>query len=242
MRRARSIPLYFCGYLALSLVSNADAMGLRSFVALPVDKGSAVVRLTFEREKDIDTNTLTASAAYGIDEKRTLLLGLPYRLSPAGNNRYGDLSVLYRQIIWREDSLSGTNRFGFLGGAIVPSDKNRDAAAQVGFVFTHFKYRNEIDADIVYQAGIDNRPSSARYDLSWQHRIRPVEYPDWGIVPELNWVIELNGRWNEGQRVVHEVTAGLQWIQSRWVIEGGIAKDIHHGNGLRYILSTRIHL
>ena len=241
MRRARSIALCFGGYLGLSLVSNAYGMGLRSFVALPVDKGGAVVRLTFERQKDIDTDALTASAAYGIDEKRTLLLGIPYRLSPAGNNRHGDLSVLYRQIIWREDSLSGTNRFGFLGGAIVPSDNNRDAAAQVGFVFTHFKNRNEVDVDVVFHAGIDNRPDSARYDLSWQHRIQPVEHPEWGIVPELNWVIELNGRWNEGQSMRHELTAGLQWIHPRWVIEGGVAKDIHHGNRMRYLLSTRIH-
>ena len=228
--------------LALSLVSSAYGMGLRSFVALPVDKGGAVVRLTFESVKDSDTDTLTTSAAYGIDEKRTLLLGIPYRLSPAGDNRYGDLSVLYRRIIWRQDSLSGTNRLGFLGGAIVPTDKNRDAAAQVGFVFTHFKNRNEIDVDVVYQAGIDNRPSSARYDLSWQHRITPVEHPDWGIVPELNGVLELNGRWSEGQNVSHQVTAGLQWIHPGWAIEGGVAKDFHDGNGLRYLLSTRIHL
>ena len=216
-------------------------MGLRSFVALPVDKGGAVVRLTYERVKSIDADTLTASAAYGIDEKRTLLVGIPYRLSPSGSNRYGDLSMLYRHIVWQKDSLSGTNRLGFLGGAIVPTNNNRDAAAQVGFVFTHFKNRNEIDVDVVFHAGFDNRPSSARYDLSWQHRIKPVEHPDWGIVPELNVVLELNGRWREGQNTSHQVIAGLQWIHPRWVIEGGVAKDYRHGNELNYLLSTRIH-
>ena len=75
-------------------------MGLRSFVALPVDKGGTVVRLAFERVKGTDADTLTASAAYGIDVKRTLLLGIPYRLSPAGSNRYGDLTMLYRHIVW----------------------------------------------------------------------------------------------------------------------------------------------
>jgi len=216
-------------------------MGLRSFVALPVDKGGAVVRLTYERVKSIDADTLTASAAYGIDEKRTLLVGIPYRLSPSGSNRQGDLSMLYRHIVWQKDSLSGTNRLGFLGGAIVPTNNNRDAAAQVGFVFTHFKNRNEIDVDVVFLAGIDNRPSSARYDLSWQHRIKPVEHPDWGIVPELNWVLELNGRWSEGQNTSHQMTVGMQWIHPRWVIEGGVAKDYQHGNGFKYLLSARIH-
>ena len=94
-----------------------------------------------------------------MNEKQTLLLGIPYRLSPVSNNGYDDLSVLYRHIVWKEDRLSGTDRLGFLGGAIVPSDSSRDTAAQVGFVFTHFKNRNEMDFDVVFQSGIDKRPS-----------------------------------------------------------------------------------
>lgn len=231
-----------CSCLGLGSVSSVFGMGLRSFVALPVDKGGAVIRLVYIREKDVDTDTLTINAAYGIDDKRTLLLGLPYRVSPAGDQRVGDLSVLYRHIIWREDSLSGTNRLGLLAGAVVPSDSSRDAAATIGFVFTHFKNRNEIDFDIVVNAGFDDRPDSARYDLSWQHRITPVVHPEWGLVPELNVVLELNGRWNEDQPFSHQVTAGLQWIHRRWVIEGGVAKDVHLGAGLRYLLSARVHL
>ena len=216
-------------------------MGLRSFVALPVEKEGTVIRLAFEHAKDADTNTLTTSAAYGISNKQTLLLGMPYQLSPAGGNRQGDLSVLYRHIVWQEDSLSGTNRLGFLGGAIIPTDDERDGAAQAGFVFTHFKNRHEIDVDALYQAGSNNRSDSGRYDISWQYRLSPTERSDWGINPELNSVLELNGRWTEGNKTVHQVTVGLQHIHQKWVIDGGVAKDVINGNDLRYILSMRFH-
>jgi hypothetical protein len=28
------------------------------------------------------------------------------------------------------------------------------------------------------------RPDGARYDVSWQYRMTPAEYPDWGLVSE----------------------------------------------------------
>jgi hypothetical protein len=138
-------------------------MGLRTFVALPVDKEGKVIRLTAEHVED--TDKLTISTAYGINADQTLLLGLPFRLSQSGSHRLGDVSVLYRHIVWQEDRLSGTNRLGLLGGIIIPVDNNRAFAAQTGLVFTHVKNRHEIDIDALYQAGIDNRPESARYDL-----------------------------------------------------------------------------
>jgi len=225
----------------MGIVNNTHAMGLRSFVALPVEKEGAVIRLAFEHEKDTDTNTLTTSAAYGISRKQTLLLGMPYRLVPSNGNRQGDLSVLYRLIIWQLDTFVGTNRLGLLSGVIIPTDKDRDVAAQAGFVFTHFKNRHEIDIDALYQAGSNNRSDSGLYDISWQYRLSPTEHSDWDINPELNSVLELNGRWIEGNKAVHQITVGLQRIHQKWVIEGGVAKDVMNGNELRYILSTRFH-
>jgi len=229
------------GFLGLGTVNNTYAMGLRSFVALPVEKESAVIRLAFEHQKDTDTNTLTTSAAYGISNKQALLLGIPYRLAPSNGNRQGDLSALYRHIIWQEDSFSGTNRLGLLGGVIIPTDDDRDGAAQAGFVFTHFKNRHEIDIDALYRAGSNKRSDSGLYDISWQYRLSPSEHPDWGINPELNSVLELNGRWTEGNKTTHQITVGLQRIYQKWVIEGGVAKDVINENDLRYILSMRFH-
>jgi hypothetical protein len=216
-------------------------MGLRSLVALPVEKGGAVIRLTFERANDAATETLITNATYGFTANQTLLLGAPYRLSPSGNNRQGDVSVLYRHIVWQQDMLSGTDRLGLLGGVIVPTENDRDAAIQAGFVFTHFKNSHEIDLDALYQSGTANRPDSGRYDISWQYRLSPVEHPDWGISTELNTVLELNGRWNEGNTVTQQFTAGLQWIHKKIVIDGGVVKDLNNAYETRYLISTRFH-
>lgn len=228
-------------FLCLGFVNKAYSMGLRSFVALPVEKEGAVIRLAFKHEKDSNADTLITSVAYGLSSNQTLLFGLPYRISPAGNNRQGDISVLYRHITWRQDTQSGTNRLGLLGGGIVPTKEDRDAAVQAGFVFTHVKNRHEFDIDALYQSGIKDRADSGRYDISWQYRLSPSDYPVWGMGQELNSVLELNDRWDEGNNVTHQFTAGLQWIHQKWVIEGGIVKDINNAEETRYILSTRFH-
>jgi hypothetical protein len=225
--------------LGLGIANNVYAMGLRSFVALPVEKEGAVIRFAFEHAED--TDTLTTSAAYGISSTQTLLLGMPYRLSPATGNREGDLSVLYRHIVWQKDSLLGINRLGLLGGVIISTDDDRDDAAQAGFVFTHFKNRHEVDIDALFQAGSNNRLDRGLYDISWQYRLSPTKRSEWGINPELSSVFELNGRWIEGNNTVHQITVGLQRIHQKWVIEGGVAKDVVDGNELRYILSMRFH-
>jgi hypothetical protein len=220
---------------------SASAMGLRSLVALPVDKGGSVVRFTLETADEADTDYLITSAAYGISADQTMLLGLPYRIEPDDQDRTGDLSVLYRHISWREDKLDGTDRLGLLMGALLPSQADDNSAVQAGLVFTHFKNRNEIDSDLLYRFGKDDRLDSARYDISWQYRLRPSRRPAWGLVPELNTVLELNGRWLEDEDVVHQLTTGLQWIHPQWVLEGGMARDIRNGNETRLILSTRFH-
>jgi len=227
--------------LGFGIITNSHAMGLRSFVALPLDKEGVVMRMVFEHSQQADINKLTLNAAYGISDKQTLFLGLPFRLSPAGNKRFGDVSVLYRHIVWQDDRLSGTSRLGLLGGVIVPTDKDSDVAIQTGFVITHFKNRYEIDIDALYQTGIGQRLDSGRYDLSWQYRLFPSQYPEWGISQELYGVLEFNGRWNEGKNLTHQLTIGLQWVHQSWVLEGGAVKDLNNENEWRYILSTRIH-
>lgn len=227
--------------LCLGITDSSYSMGLRSFVALPVEKGGAVIRLSFEHAKDTDTDSLTTSAAYGFTATQTLLLGMPYRLSSTEESRQGDISVLYRHIVWQDDSPSGTDRLGLLGGVVVPTENDRDTAVQAGFVFTHFKNRHEIDVDALYRVGVGSRADSALYDISWQYRLYPVEYPDWGLSQEINTILELNGRWNQGNNMTHQITAGLQWIHQKLVIEGGIVKDINNDKETRYILSTRFH-
>ena len=223
-------------------MSNVShGMGLRTFVALPVEKGGMVIRLATVNTKD--TTSLRTSVAYGVDINQTVLLGVPFRLSSSslGDDRLGDVSALYRYVVWRKDSLRGTDRLGLLGGTIVPTENDDDMATQAGFVFTHFENRHEVDVDVLYQSGAGRRLNSGRYDISWQYRLIPVEHPDWGISQAINIVMELNGRWIENSNITNQITIGLQSVHQELVIEGGFARDLNNNKENLILLSTRFH-
>ncbi len=228
--------------LALALFQPlAQGMGLRSFVALPVEKGGSVLRGTVEHNADTDSNKFMINAAYGISHQQTLLLEIPYRLSPNGGDRLRDIGVLYRHTVLQSDTPQGTDRLGLLGGVIVPTDDKRDEAVQAGAVFTHYRGRNEFDLDVLYQQGLGDRDNTARYDMSWQYRLSPLEYPEWGIPHEWYIVTELGGRWEQGDPTVHQFTLGLQWVLKRWMFEGGAVQDLNSPNQTRYMFSIRFH-
>ena len=230
------------GFLLVSLFSHpALPMGLRSFVALPIDKGGTVVRAQYHRNTDADTEVFIANAAYGLSSKQTLLFGLPYRLSPGGAGQAGDLSALYRHIILQEDSTQSTRRLGVLGGLVVPTDSNRDARLQLGAVATIYKGRTEWDLDVLWIEGLNDTKNKARYDIAWQYRLSPSVYPEWGIGHEWHLNLELGGRWNEGNTMVHQATIGLQSIHRQWVFEGGVVQNLNAFTETQFILSTRFH-
>ncbi len=232
---------YYCALLGLLLPPAAIAMGLRSFVALPVEKGGTVLRAAGEHNADTNANQLALSAAYGLDSRQTLFVGGPYRLSSGSGQRMGDISLLYRSIVRQVDIALGTDRLGVLGGMVLPTDGNRDAAVQAGAVVTHFRGRNEVDMDVLYQQGLGSRKNAGRYDLSWQYRLRPPEYPTWGIPIQWYVVTELGGRWLQHERTVHQLTLGLQRVARRWVFEGGVTQDVNGSHNTRYLFSVRFH-
>lgn len=218
-----------------------QAMGLRSFVALPVNKGGVVARLQYLDNTDANTRFALTSVAWGLSGKDTLLFGLPYRLSPSGGDRLGDFSLLYRRTLWQDDRLNSTNRFAILAGTLLATESGGDGAVQLGFVTTFYRDRNSLDIDVLYQRGLGTRQDSGRYDISWQHRLSPVQYPDWGFATEWYSVIELNGRWLEGFATDQQVTVGVQWVHHKWVLEGGLIQGINNGSDTQYLLSTRLH-
>ncbi len=225
----------------LSLTPMTHGMGLGSFVALPVEKQGAVMRWVFEHQKKTNINQLKTNIDVGLSAKQTLLIGLPYQISPSKKNQQGDLSAIYRHIIWQKDRLTGTDRLGLLAGVVIPTAQQRKIATQAGFVLTHFEQRHEIDIDLLYQAGLDGRKDKGRADLSWQYRLFPQKRLDWGISSELNSIVEFNGRWVERNKMTQKITLGWQWINKKWVLEGGISKAINNQSNLQYILSTRFH-
>lgn len=229
------------GSLMAVLAVDAGAMGIRSFVALPLEAGGTVLRLFGERNQDQDLNILTTNLAYGVSARQTLFLGLPYRLSSGEGDRLGDLNALYRYTAWQVDNLEGTSRLGLLGGVIVPTDSDRDTRLQAGAVATFFRHRYEWDLDALWIEGLGNARDRARYDIAWQYRLSPAEYPDWGIGSEWDLDLELGGRWERGSDMVHQATFGLQSIHKRWVLEGAVVKDLNGPDDTRFILSTRFH-
>ncbi len=64
----------------------------------------------------------------------------------------------------------------------------------------------------------------------------------WDRVSEWDVVVELNGRWREGAEVTHQVTAGLQWIHQRYVLEAGVVQDLNGPESTQFVSSARFHL
>ena len=217
-------------------------MGLRSFVALPINKGGVVTRFVFDEIPETNNKRLTSNLAYGIDGKQTFFLAAPYRLSSGEGDRLGDIDMLYRNIVWQDlDSINPT-RIGLLVGAAIPTESDREPKASAGFVVTHAKERNEWDVDALWQQGIDDAPNTLRYDISWQYRIYPKEYPEWGLSSLVNTVVEFGGRGEEGDTVVQQVTGGFQWVVTpRWVLEGGVIQDLNGPDDTNFLVSTRFH-
>lgn len=217
-------------------------MGLRSFIALPINKNGVVTRLVVDEVPDTNNGQLTANITYGIDSTQTFFLAAPYRLSSGEGDHLGDIGLLYRNIIWQDIDSNKPTRLGLLVGTAIPTENNRDPKASVGFVVTHFNDRHEFDVDALWQQGIDDAPNTLRYDLSWQYRIYPKQYPEWGLSPLLNTVVEFAGRSMEGDTIVQQVTGGFQWVVTPlWVLEGGVIQNLNGADDTNYIISTRFH-
>ncbi|GJL83577.1 MAG: hypothetical protein DHS20C01_32110 [marine bacterium B5-7] len=239
MKTKAALLICILGFLFLD---TAWSMGLRSFVALPINKGGAVLRLQHESNQDTNARVAILNAAYGISATQAIFFGQPYRLEPKGSDRLRDTSILYRYTASQQDTSWGTKRLGLLAGVVVPTDGGRDSAIQAGLVSTVFSGRHELDFDVLYQAGTGERLDSGRYDLSWQYRLIPKQYQDWGIGKELHGVIDLGGRWTEGGTTVHQVTMGLQWVNPSWVLEAGVFQDINGLKQTHALVSLRIHI
>lgn len=69
----------------------------------------------------------------------------------------------------------------------------------------------------------------------WGHEVQcPAD-------PILDAVIEVNGRWLEGENMVHQVTGGLQRIHRNWMLEGGVVQDLNSPDDTRIIFGARFH-
>jgi len=229
--------------IVILLTPPAWSMGLRSFVALPLEEGGVVLRGQDIGNFSKNSNVAIGEVAYGLSGTQTLIMSMPYRLKPdQGGPRQGDLSAIYRQTVWKQDFHAGTNRLALLAGGLLPTNNKSDGSVQLGGVTTFYKDRQEIDIDALWIQGFGRSPNQGRYTISWQYRLWPSKYPKTGLGQNVNLVLEYNGRWRQGTHLIHQGTVGLQWILPTFVIEGGIFRDINQPHHTHWLISLRYHL
>jgi len=234
------LPFCLAAFVATMASWPAAGMGLRSLVALPVNAHGAVLRLAYLGQAPGNNGTLISTLAYGVTARSTVLIGAPYRFSSSGDGAL-PVSLLYRRTIWQQDRSGGTSRLAWLAGASLPAASGQKPAAQAGFVYTRFEGRHELDVDGIYRHGLGARPDSAQFDVSWQYRIAPHQRPDWGLVPDINLVLEYNAQWQSGAGDQKQLTAGAQWAGRRWVVEGGYGWGLTRGENNKWLVSARYH-
>jgi len=229
-------------FLLIIFSTQGFTMGLRSFVALPLEQGGIVLRLQDLETLNDNKNVAIAEAAYGISGKQTLFFSLPYQFSPSSSDRLKDLSILYRHTVWQKDTAEGTSRLGLFGGGLIPMNSGSSGGVQAGAVSTFYRGRHELDIDALWAQGFSKSPNQARYDFSYQYRLSPAEYPDSGLISQWNGIVEYNGRWEEGNNLIHQATLGLQWVHATWVLEGGFIRDLNSPHDTQVLASFRYHL
>jgi len=227
--------------LACLLGHSAHAGGLRSLVALPLEPGGIVTRLQVVGSSNPDDVTVVGTVLYGLTTRQTLIFSVPYRELEFGDDGFGYVTGWYRGTVYQHDEPNATRRIAVIGGVRVPTDSNLDSQISAGIVATMYRHRSEWDIDLVWMQGLGRGGDNARYDVSWQYRLTPSEYPEWGIPTEWQSVVELGGRYAEGSEMVHQLTVGALWVHPSWVLEAGVIQDLNGPDVTSFLLGIRKH-
>ncbi len=239
-----------------------QAAGINTNVALPVREGGFVDRtqLRFTRasddptpqDQDIDVYAVPNVLVYGATARTTLFGILPYisrsvDFTDAGSpqstdtNGFGDLTFLVRQTVYAKDALQRTSRLGLLAGLEIPSGKEEFSSHstdyQLGTVYTLQDGRHELDADLIYKINTEGRNTELgdelQYDLAYEVRVWPWEWPERGTPSQIYLVLETNGR--TSRRALSEglelsdtggtlvfLSPGIQYVTRRVIYEASL--------------------
>jgi hypothetical protein len=219
----------------------AHAGGLRSLVALPLEPGGIVTRLQVVGSSSPDNLLVSGTVLYGLTTRQTLIVNIPYRNLERGDDGFGYVTGLYRGVVYQHDEPGATRRVAVIAGLRAPTDSDLDPQVSAGLVATIYRQRSEWDFDFVWMEGLGRSGDNARYDVSWQYRLTPAEYPEWGIPTEWQSVIELGGRYAQGSEMLHQLTVGALWVHPRWVLETGIIQNLNGPNVTSFLLGIRAH-
>ncbi len=232
---------------------------INSNVALQPSKGGVILRQQFrfaqaERRtpdgtRDIDLATAATTLVYGVTDKVTLILDMPYVLSRRiehtstgsrdTDSGFADLRVLTKVRLFRDDfGPTDTRRFDVIAGVELPSGGDAFSSDSVdpilGGVFTHIEGRHAFDADAVWKFNTAGRGRGAdlfRYDLAYIYRLWPETYASMKPTA-LFGSIELNGFSETNSDNELFVSPGLQYVTTRWILEATVQlpvwQDLEH--------------
>lgn len=239
MRLHRALPCL----VALACLPGhvAHAGGIRSLVALPLEPGGIVGRLQLVGSSSPNNVTVAGTVIYGLTTRQALIINVPYKKLEFGDDGFEYVTALYRGMVYQRDAPNATRRIAVIGGLRLPTDSKLDPQIAAGLVATVYRQRSEWDFDLVWMEGLGRSGNNARYDVSWQYRLSPAEYPEWGIPAEWESVIELGGRYAEGSKMVHQLTVGALWVHPDWVLEAGIIQDLNGPDATSLLLGIRKH-
>ncbi len=247
---------------SVSVAGIVQAAGINTNVALPVREGGYVYRtqLRFHSasddptilDRDIDVYAIANVLVYGVTARTTLFGILPYfsrsvDFTDAGLRQsddadgFGDLRFLLRQTVYARDAVQRTSRLGLLAGLEIPSGKEEFSSHstdyQLGAVYTLQDGRHELDADLIYKINTEGRGrelgDELQYDLAYQLRVSPWEWPERGTPSQIYLVIEANGKTSQQARsdgaklddtggTIVFLSPGIQFVTRRVIYEGSI--------------------
>ena len=259
-RRRRLVAAFLVA--SLLSVGGIQAAGINTDVALPVRERGFIYRTQVRfvstsddpsaADRDIEAYVIPNVVVYGATASTTLFGIVPYvfqsvELTTGGvredndTDGFGDLTFLLRQTIYARDAVQRTSRLGLIGGLEIPSGSEDFSSHSTDFVlgsvYTLQTGRHELDADLLYKINTEARDlelgDRLRYDLAYELRLFPQEWPERGTPSQLYGVLEINAESAEkalsggvelddtGGTVVF-VSPGIQWVSQRVIYEASL--------------------
>ncbi len=238
------------------------AAGINTNVALPVRQGGFVYRTQLRflsvsddpspLNRDIEAYVVANVLIYGATSRTTLFGILPYIFESVErdsggireddrSNGFGDLTFLLRQTVYARDAVQRTSRLGLIGGLEIPVGSEDFSSHSTDFllggVYTLQTGRHEFDSNLLYKVNTEARDldlgEELQYDLAYELRLFPWQWPERGTPSQLFAVIEVNGRSIERARsngierddtggTIVFLSPGIQWVTQRVIYEASL--------------------
>lgn len=218
--------------LCLNFLINKPlfAVPINSDVALTPFKGQTIIRSQArytnksddptEKDRVVRTWTFPNTFVYGITEKASVSVTLPYLIkkekstssdmrSTITDSGIGDINLMSKYRIWKKDLSREARRISLVAGLELPRGDNKaqlklgsgSVDPVLGILVTRQTLNQEFDIDITYQ--FNNEDSNfefgdiLKYNLAYQRRVWPWVLPEEGLYSQLNLVLEFNGDYTQ---------------------------------------------